>query len=252
MAHHIKPTNEIVVMLQNISNEYEVEQISRNFANLASHQLRTPLAVINTHIHLLADGYMGKLGKNQQVTVRTVLDAAEHMNDLLNMLLDISKLENKKYERRFEEVKIEDILGRIRLEVKDKVSEKEINFIINLPKEPPAFISDSHMLHEIFSNIITNAVKYTPAKGTVRISVEFKKTFCVVATEDSGIGIPKQVQDKIFTQFFRAENAIDSQQSGTGLGLYLVKQLIKLLNGEIKFKSEFKKGTTFIVTLPIK
>lgn len=250
IAHHIKPTNQIVIMLQNITNEYEVEEISRNFANLASHQLKTPLTAIKMHAHMLADGYVGQLQEEQVGAANAVIDATDHMNELLNMLLDISKLENNKYEQCFEKVDIKAILQRVGSEVNEKVVEKEIKLKLNIPDSMPVFTSDAHMLHEVFSNIITNAIKYTPKKGTVYVSVGIEGGNYVVTVEDTGIGIPKQHQDKIYTQFFRAENAIGSSQPGTGLGLYLVKQLVELLGGEIRFKSEYKKGTTFWVTLP--
>lgn len=251
IAHHIKPTNQVVIMLQNVTNEYEIEQISRNFTNLASHQLRTPLTAIQTYTHMLADGYMGDLNEKQREAAIAVIDSTDHMNELLDMLLDISKLENNKYERRSEEVYIKDVIHRICSEVNDKVVEKEINLKLDVPQNMPSFASDAHMLHEVFSNIVTNAIKYTPKKGKVSVSVANDDDSCVVIVEDTGIGIPKQYQSKVYTQFFRADNAVGSQQSGTGLGLYLVKQLIELLGGEIRFKSAYNKGTTFWVTLPI-
>jgi two-component system sensor histidine kinase VicK len=250
IAHYINPTKQVVIMLQNITNEYEVEQISRNFTNLASHQLRTPLTAIQLHSNMLADGHMGKLKKEQREAAKVVLDATSHMNQLLNMLLDISKLDNKRYERRSEKVYINDILQRIFKEVNDQVVEKEINLKINMPSHTEPFVSDGHMLHEVFSNIITNAIKYSHNNGTVYVAVATDDGSCVVMIEDYGIGIPKQFQEKIYSQFFRANNAIDSEQPGTGLGLYLVKQLVELLGGEIDFKSAYKKGTTFWVTLP--
>ncbi|MBA2279470.1 PAS domain-containing sensor histidine kinase [Candidatus Saccharibacteria bacterium] len=249
-THYIEPTQQVVIMLQDITNEFELEEISRNFTHLASHQLRTPLTAIKTHAHMLSDGYLGKLNTVQQDSSTTILDAANHMNELLSMLIDISKLDSNRYVRHMESVYIEEIIQRILTENKGKVKEKELAIKIEIPTDLQPVISDAYMLHEVFSNIITNAIKYTAHRGEVSISLIQSQKVVTVEVKDNGIGIPKKSQDKIFTQFFRAENAVDSARPGTGLGLYLVKHLVELLGGKITFHSIYKVGTTFRVTLP--
>jgi two-component system, OmpR family, phosphate regulon sensor histidine kinase PhoR len=249
-AYDISESSHKVVMLMNVTNQYQLEEISKNFATLASHQLRTPIAKIKTNSHILNDGYVGDLSEEQLRVSNEVIKAADHMNDLLNMLLEISKLENQKYTVRYNNVKVPNLLRKIIDEVIDKATQKQIEIITNIPRNMDPVRSDEHMLNEIFSNLITNAIKYTPIHGKIKISIATDSNEFVLIVEDNGIGIPDQYQSKIFTQFFRAQNAIDSALPGTGLGLYLVKHLVELLKGSINLQSISGKGTTFWITIP--
>ncbi len=166
------------------------------------------------------------------------------------MLLDISKLENDIYQHRLEEVSLKDVFEQIHCEVKQDIDDKNLSVSIDIPKDIPPLVSDAHVLHEIFSNIIGNAIRYTPSKGSIYITAAQTGGKVVVSVKDTGIGIPAKHQKEIYSQFFRADNAISMSHAGTGLGLYLVKQLVNLIRGDIDFISQHKKGTTFRVTLP--
>ena len=136
------------------------------------------------------------------------------------------------------------------------IKEKEIAFTKELSNDLPYLVADKKLTRIVFENLISNAVKYTPKKGTVSVSLALEeksgvKEFSYVV-QDSGIGIPTDQQDKVFQKLFRADNAREGDTDGTGLGLYLVKLIIEKMGGTIRFESSEGKGTTFFVRLPLR
>ena len=137
-------------------------------------------------------------------------------------------------------------------EVAPMLKKKEIKLVTKVPDPVPLLTSDPKLIRIIFQNLMTNAVKYTPEKGAVRVTMELSDHQVSITVADTGFGIPKNVQDKVFSKLFRADNIKEREPSGTGLGLYTVKSVVEQLGGSIRFESEQNKGTTFFVILPLK
>ncbi|MBA3757426.1 PAS domain-containing sensor histidine kinase [Candidatus Saccharibacteria bacterium] len=251
IIRYIITTKQSVIMIQNVTEEYEQEKISRNFNTLASHQLRTPISAIKTYSHLLIDGYAGELASSQKKLAETIKTSADHTNKLLNLLLDLSNTGHNKYKSPEQSVVITDVFNEIFTEVSSEVKTKKLSYNVILPKDVPKLMVDRNAVHEVLSNLITNAIKYTPLKGKISVGGRVVGDSVVISIEDSGIGIPLNYQRKIYYQFSRADNAIEVDPTGTGLGLYLVKQLVDRMNGDVSFKSQLNKGTTFWLRLPI-
>jgi signal transduction histidine kinase len=221
-----------------------------DFISLASHQLRTPLSAIKTYTHMLAEGYMGEVNDTQKQSLRTIVDASNRMNELISTLLNVSRIESGNIVMALKPVDMKRMGHTVISELKHLSDEKHIKVIFNAPRHEYIISTDNLLMKEVVSNLISNAIKYTPENGTVRVSLRHNRGEFRLSVKDNGIGIPKFAQEQIFTKFFRADNVIKRETTGTGLGLYLVKNLIEMLGGNIMFESVEHEGSTFHVTVP--
>jgi two-component system, OmpR family, sensor histidine kinase VicK len=137
-------------------------------------------------------------------------------------------------------------------EIKPLIADKKLKVIKKFGQAIPKVNLDDKLMRIVWQNLLSNALKYTPAKGQITISIAKDKTKVKIAVADTGMGIPKAQQKNIFTKLFRADNVREKETSGTGLGLYIVKSVIEQFGGKVWFKSIEKKGTTFYVTIPLK
>lgn len=245
-----KPAGAIEVF-RDITLEQEIDRMKSEFISLASHQLRTPLSAIKTYTHMLADGYMGELNDAQRKSLSTIIGASNRMNELISTLLNITRIESGTIAVVPKMVKVENVIEELMPELSLMADAKTINLSLKVRgKASTSLKTDSLIVKEVVTNLISNAIKYTPDSGTVEVIVRPRRNDVVIEVKDSGWGIPKFSQDQVFSKFFRAQNIIKRETTGTGLGLYLVKGLLDTLGGEIWFKSEEGKGTHFFITLP--
>ncbi len=247
-----KPLGAIEVF-RDITLEQEVDRMKSEFISLASHQLRTPLSAIKTYTHMLYEGYMGDLNESQKNSLNTVINASNRMNELISTLLNITRMESGTIAITPKPVRLDVLADDVGKELALMAATKGIKLTVRRrPKEGLTVVTDSLIVKEVMSNLVSNAIKYTPEKGTVDIYVREQKDDAVVEVRDSGWGIPKFSQDQIFSKFFRAHNIVKRETTGTGLGLYLVRGLIDALGGTVWFKSQEGKGTSFYFSLPKK
>ncbi len=240
-----------IEIFRDISREYEIDKMKSDFISLASHQLRTPLSAIKTYSHMLADGFMGPLSPRQNKSLKTIIAATNRMNETIGTLLNITRIESGSIIVTKKPVAINQIIEEVISEHQLSVTEKKQSIKLNKSKDDLKIISDSVVLKEIIGNLVSNAVKYTPSNGKITIDVSTRDKTLVVAVRDTGMGIPEAYKDNIFTKFFRGENVIRQETSGTGLGLYLVKGLVNELGGNVWFESTEGKGSTFYLSLPL-
>lgn len=240
-----------VEVFRDISEEKAIDKEKTEFVSLASHQLRTPLSAVNWYAEMLLSGDAGKLTKLQKEYVTEIFAGNKRMIDLVNDLLNVSRLELGTFSVNPEKV---DIVASAYLaidEQKQEIKKKKIKVTTEFPDERPCEIeADPKLLHMIFQNLLSNAIKYTPDKGEIRLAVVQNTDIIEIYVKDTGIGIPKDQQDKIFTKLFRADNVKSQDVEGTGLGLYIIKSIIEASSGSISFDSEEGRGTEFCVTLP--
>lgn len=239
-----------IEVFRDITLEYEIDRMKSDFISLASHQLRTPLSAIKTYSHMLIDGYMGTVTDNQKKSLRTILSATNRMNELISTLLNITRMESGGVTVTVKPVDIPLLIDEVCKEHNLAIADKELDIAVTTTKSVKPIKSDTLLVKEILSNLISNAIKYTPQGGNVTIAVKSRPAEIVCSITDTGVGIPRHSQEQIFTKFFRAHNVVKQETSGTGLGLYLVKGLVDTLKGKIWFESEEGKGTTFYVALP--
>jgi signal transduction histidine kinase len=250
-VRYIPTLHQAVFMMHNITLQQESDRMKSEFIALASHQLRTPLSTIKVYSHMLQQGYAGKLDDEQADYLTTMIQAADHMYYIVNNLLNISRLETGQFTITHSKISLTKVLEEVVAIVEPKAVQKHIDLSFRHPHAVPAVMSDHMMLREVFSNIIMNAIQYTPERGEVSVALTIKVNELVVKITDSGIGIPIESQDQLFSPFYRAPNALELFPGGTGLGLYVVKLMLESLGGRIWFVSHEGRGTTFVVCLPL-
>lgn len=252
-----------VVVVRNVTKEREVDKAKSEFVSLASHQLRTPLSVINWYSEMLLEGDAGELNEDQRKYVEEVYKGNQRMVDLVNSLLNVSRLELGTFVVEPELIDILALAKSAASELKPQIIEKKLNFQEHYGDNLPMFNADSKLLRMVFQNLLSNAVKYTPNNGEVSISMEVARSggefggrkveedSFAILVKDTGYGITASQQDKIFSKLFRADNVRAKDTEGTGLGLYIVKAIVDLSGGSIWFTSQEDKGTSFYITLPV-
>lgn len=240
-----------VEVFRDVSIETQSERIKSDFISIASHQLRTPLSSINIYTHMLGDGMAGTLNDRQRTFIETILLSVDRMNELINTLLNVTRIEAGGLTITYETVDVVNLLQQILAEIMPGLENKKLSLTVDIPDEPIILTSDNLLLKEVFANLLTNAIKYTPPAGMVHISLSRNDTDALLSVSDSGIGIPQSAQAFIFSKFFRADNILQKEVSGTGLGLYLTKIIVEQLGGEVWFTSTEGVGSDFYVSLPL-
>jgi signal transduction histidine kinase len=230
----------------------ELDKAKSDFVSVAAHQLRTPLTGIKWAFTTLLDTDTGPLTDDQKDIVEKGLSSISNTIDLVNDLLNVAHVEEGKTEFT---LKRQSIIPIAQKAVADKVfiiEEKKISLTSKIPPEAgfPEVNIDGDKIGLVLANMLDNAVKYTPTGGLIDFNLSQDQGAIKIAIQDSGIGIPKSQRDRLFTKFFRADNAIGVQTDGTGLGLYMVKKIIDRHGGKIVVDSTEGKGTTFIITIP--
>jgi PAS domain S-box-containing protein len=248
IIHNNRPIGAIEVF-RDITLELKIDRMKSEFISLASHQLRTPLSAIKTYAHMLADGYMGEILPLQRRSLETIIGATDRMNELISTLLNITRIESGSIAIIPKTTNLVKLTEEVIKGLRHIANDKHID--VKLKYSAPAILkTDSLILKEVLSNLLSNALKYTPEQGSVTIKLTGRNQHLTISVHDTGFGIPKHSQQQIFTKFFRAPNVIKHETSGTGLGLYLVKGLVTRLGGKVWFESEENKGSTFYISLP--
>lgn len=233
------------------------EELSRlnhaksEFISMASHQLRTPLTAIKWYAKILSNGGVKKLSPTQLRAYHQIVSANERMIELVNALLNVSRIEMGTLAVEPAKVDAASIIEHATQDIRAFALERGVHFKV---KSTPniTLITDEKLLNIVITNLLSNAVRYTPKGGTVSLQLAQIGGRVTLEVKDTGYGIPKKDHPLIFSKFFRASNILDKEPQGTGLGLYLTKSIVGMLKGKITFASRVGKGTTFIVSLPTK
>ncbi len=240
-----------LVTIHDITREKRIEKIKSEFVSVAAHQLRTPLSgikwtllTIMEEVEDLPEDHMGFVEKAYQ--------ANERMVRLVNDLLNVSRIEEGRYMYDPEEADILELIEPIIETTKEKTKEKGLKFEVVKPqKEIPKMKVDKEKIGIIVQNFLDNAIKYSK-KGKITLKIERLKEKIKVSVKDTGVGIPKEHQERMFSKFFRAANVQRMETEGSGLGLFIAKNIVEAHGGEIGFSSKEGKGSTFFFTLPVK
>ncbi len=243
-----------IKVFRDITNERAVDKAKTEFVSLASHQLRTPLSTVNWYTEMLLAGDVGKLNRKQKKYLDEVYRSNQRMVELVNALLDVSRLELGTFVIEPKTTDIRKLALSVINEQKPEINTKKIRFSFSCEKKISYIQADPKLLRMVMQNILSNSVKYTPKDGAIKFMLSLsEKDKIQIKISDTGYGIPRNQQDKIFTKLFRADNVRGMDTDGTGLGLYIVKSIVENSGGKIWFKSPRENfGTTFYVTLPIR
>jgi PAS domain S-box-containing protein len=242
-----------LVILHDITREKTVEKMKTEFVSLAAHQLRTPLSAIKWTLKMLLEGDLGVITKEQKDFIEKIYNSNERMITLINELLDITRIEEGRYLYKPVLADLKPIVQFVVNFYKTEIKKKKIKFEFRKPKGPlPKIKLDTEKIRLAIDNLIDNAIRYTPDFGKVTVSLEHKEEEIRFSVKDNGLGIPKEQQARVFTKFFRGVNVMRIATEGTGLGLFITKNIIEAHGGKIWFESEENKGTTFYFVIPIK
>ena len=233
--------------------ESEVARSSKtDFVVNMSHELRTPLNSIIGFSDLLLLELFGNLNPKQQKYVKNISVSAKHLLDLINNLLDLSKIEAGKSEVCYEEVSIPDVIAEVSEIISPKAQEKNIVLETRVAMTAKMIRADRIKLKQILYNLLSNAIKFTPAGGKVTVTATLRENNLEVSVIDTGIGIPADKTEIIFLPFVQADSSTSREFGGTGLGLTLVKEFVEIHGGKVWVNSEPGKGSTFTFLLPEK
>lgn len=227
----------------------EIDRQKDELLGIVSHQLATPVSSVKWYIELLLNGDMGALKKEQAEALETMQEVSLHLTELIGMILDVSRIQLGKMKIDKQQIDTQAFFHELLDVIEPKALEKKIKFTKTVGKLPVVFL-DKRLTRMVFENLLSNAVKYTPEHGEVIFEVRILNNEIYCRVKDSGCGIPKQDQDKIFGKLYRASNTRNID--GNGFGLYIAKGAVEAQGGKIWFESEENKGTTFHIQLPQK
>jgi PAS domain S-box-containing protein len=248
IVHKGKPTGAIE-LFRDTTEDIRADKMMTDFISVASHQLRTPLSAINIYSRMLNDGMAGELNSEQSSFIKSILTSIDRMNHLINILLNITRIEAGGINVKISRVHLHELAQDILDENMPSARKKGVELINNIDSKTPLVATDALLVKEIYANLMSNAIKYTPEGGVITVSLDVQDDSIVFGVQDTGFGIPAAAQEHIFTKFFRADNILSEDVSGTGLGLYLTQTIAESLNGELWFESEENVGTQFYFSL---
>lgn len=220
------------------------------FISVAAHQLRTPLSAMKWIMNMLEKDEFKDSAERQGFIEKGAV-SVDRMIQLVNDLLEVDHIESGKKQFVFKTVDLAPVLNLIASDLDILARKRNVTIVTDLM--PGSWVmGDIEMLHEVFQNLVENAVKYTLSGGTVTLSSALQGSSVVLTVADTGIGIPADQQRRLFTKFFRAQNAMKVDTTGSGLGLFIAKQIVDRHGGEITLKSAEGEGSTFTVSFPYK
>ncbi|HEY4518310.1 MAG TPA: ATP-binding protein [Candidatus Paceibacterota bacterium] len=239
-----------VSVFRDITIGRELDKAKKEFVALASHQLRTPLSISGWYLEKLRASRQFPEGTSESKHLATLYKANRRMTDLVDSLLTTSRIEMGTLVLAPVYTDCIDIIDSAHLERLPEITRKNLKVKKEYESPEAQALVDPQAFSIVWDNLFSNACKYTPEGGLVNIRVSESDSSVEFEIADSGYGIPKGAHKKLFTKFFRADNVVDKDTDGTGLGLYIVKSIVDKSHGKISFESEEGKGTTFHLTLP--
>lgn len=243
-------TGGVVVAFRDVTIEREIDRQKSDFISIASHQLRTPLSAMRWFLDLLLGGDAGALKPQQREYLADMSASVARMVKLVGDLLNISRIESGRVKPVPSLIATAGFTESIVKEFEPLVKQQGVKFSFAVAKDAAVFYADPNLARQAVSNVLSNAVKYTPPGGEVALDARVQDGQTVFRIRDTGVGIPKPQQYRIFDKFFRSENVISRETVGSGLGLYVVKTIMDLSGGRAWFESAENAGTTFYLAFP--
>lgn len=241
----------IVLVMRDITEMKKIETIKSQFVSMVAHELKTPIAAVQGFLNLLSDPTINVSKENSIDYINRSQTRLKSLLDLVNDLLDISRMEINTKQRELESFNIVDSIESTLEFLEFEIKKKEIKVIYEAAENLPSIYADKNEIQRLCTNLISNAIKYNLQGGKILITLSLDGNYVQMSIADTGIGIKDDDKNKLFQEFFRVRSKETRGISGTGLGLAIVKRIIDCYHGKISVKSEYSKGSEFIVKLPI-
>lgn len=227
------------------------DSLQMDFLNIVSHELKTPLTPMTAYVDLLLKERLGSLTEQQREALEIIEKNAKILKRLIWDVLDLSRLEAGNMKFSMQQIDLTEIVEEVIKNMGTFAKAKGI--IIESKIRPlPVTEGDRERLSQVITNLLDNAIKFTPKKGIITVETRKEGYSLIISVSDTGIGIPEKQVEKIFTKFFQVDNRVARKYSGTGLGLTICKGIINAHGGNITVESTLKKGSTFNIILPYK
>jgi len=239
-----------IVIFRDVTRERLLDRAKSEFVSIAAHQLRTPVSGLRWVFNYLRSGDAGKLTKKQQEVIEKGDIRAAEMAHLVNDFLNVARISDGKFQYQLTPHDFSSLVSEVSASFADIAKEKGIVLEMNL-EEVPTFNLDKEKMAILVQNLIDNALKYTAKGGKVSVCTQAKEGRAELTVRDSGIGISREEQARLFEKFFRSKQATQMFTDGSGLGLFIVKSIVDGHDGDIVVKSEEGKGTEFTVSFPL-
>ncbi|HSX58112.1 MAG TPA: ATP-binding protein [Candidatus Saccharimonadales bacterium] len=241
-----------IVTIHDVSKEKELEEMKLDFVSMAAHELRTPLTSIRGYLSVLQEELKTKLNEDQLSFLEKAFISSTQLAALVENLLSVSRIERGSLQIQTQVTDWERLLEESYTNFEPQAHERQVKFTYDKPKEKlPYVLVDKFRISEVVSNLIGNALNYTPSGGQVEVSTEIKEDQLITHVKDTGPGIPEQAIPKLFTKFFRVSGVLEQGSKGTGLGLYISKSIVDMHKGRIWVESKIGKGSTFSFSVPV-
>ncbi|SHM17145.1 PAS/PAC sensor signal transduction histidine kinase [Caldanaerovirga acetigignens] len=237
-----------ILLLQDVTKQQRLEEMRKEFVANVSHELRTPLTTIKSYAETLLDGAMDDTSVARQF-ISVINDEADRMTRLVNDLLELSRLDNKEIKWNKRPVRIDLLLRDVISKMMMNAMKKKLSMKHEIEEGLEAF-ADRDKIEQVFQNILSNAIKYTPEGGEIFVKAGNAGNQIYISVKDTGIGIPKEDLPRIFERFYRVDKTRSRELGGTGLGLSIAREIVLAHDGEINIISEQGKGTEVIIRLP--
>jgi len=231
--------------------ETAVSRMKSEFVSIVAHQLRTPLSGLKWTFDMIQDGSLGRFTKKQKEHFVNCGKANDKMIDTINDLLNLTRIEEGKFLYKYSSAKIGDLVQEAIDSLRIDIERKKLRATFQKPDNIPTLAVDSEKISIVIKNMLENAIKYSHTEGEIGISLAVSSKDVVLSVKDAGIGVPEDQQKRIFEKFFRAGNASGTEPNGSGLGLYISKNIIEKHGGKMWFESAEGIGSTFYFSIPL-
>jgi len=241
--------NSVIRLVEQI---YKLNKMKSEFISVASHQLRTPISAIKWETELILTKFKKGLSQKQLKNIETIDSLSSRMIRLVSDLLDVARIDQKRLVLKNELFDVTEVVNAVITELSPLARAKSINIKLNYGKKLPMITGDAEKIKMVIENLLSNSIKYISQRGKIEVKIIKKGGRIILSVKDNGVGIPRSQQNRIFERFFRSDNAVKYQTDGTGLGLYIAKNIIEQSGGRIWFQSVEGLGSIFSFSLPIK
>lgn len=244
-----KDEHKAMAIIRDVTYAEDLVVRDKEFIAITSHQMNTPLSIMRGYLSMLMNGKAGKISADQKKYLQEVYDSTRKLISITNNLLSISRIEQEKVIIEKSELSVSNFADQIQKNVNLDALNEGVTLDIEKPSQDFIFYADEVKLIQALSNLIDNSIKYTK-KGKIKVSFAKKGDSVTIDITDTGMGIPETDTEKIGQKFYRSQNAIDADNKGTGLGLFISKTIIEKHNGQIQIDSKINSGTKIIISLP--